>query len=473
MLGPRVAEPAARTLQFLFAPLVLAPLLVASALAHAWLYLVHGVGDAMRDALYVPGRLLVVLPVLLAAAAFHELGHAAALRYGGGRVRGIGAGFYFIFPAFYTDVTDSYRLGRWARVRTDLGGVYFHLLFATGLVALALASGQEALLVAVALIDLEVARQLLPFGRLDGYWTLADLTGVPDFFAQLGPLARGARPPRLRPWARAVFALYVSVTLPVLVVLFLLMLARLPGFVALAWDVSRLHAGAVAEAVRAGDFGALALSAAEVALLGLLALGTGHLLYRTGAGAIGLVWRWSSRTLKRCVAGALATAGAVALVALLWAPRLPTARPPGPADVARFPVTERNHVQTPVIYTQDPPVGGNHAPIWQNCGFYDAPIVAENAVHSLEHGAVWITYRPDLSTDQVDTLRQLAGGNTYVLVSPYPDLTAPAVASAWGLQLQLDSVEDPRLEQFVRAFRLGPQAPESGGPCTGGVGQPR
>jgi hypothetical protein len=160
-------------------------------------------------------------------------------------------------------------------------------------------------------------------------------------------------------------------------------------------------------------------------------------------------------------------------LALLWNPRLPFARPPAPAGVERLAISERGHVQTPVVYAQVPPAGGNHAPVWQNCGFYDAPIAAENAVHSLEHGAVWIAFRPDLAGEQVEVLRQLAGSYTHVLVSPYPGLPAPAVASAWGVQLRLDSAEDPRVDQFVQAYRLGPQAPESGGPCTGGAGQPR
>ncbi len=91
---------------------------------------------------------------------------------------------------------------------------------------------------------------------------------------------------------------------------------------------------------------------------------------------------------------------------------------------------------------------------------------------SLEHGTVWITYWPDLPVEQVDVLRGLTQGQTHVLVSPLPDLPAPVVASAWERQLRLDSAEDPRLQQFVRTFQHGSQAPEVGGPCTGGVGQP-
>ena len=130
------------------------------------------------------------------------------------------------------------------------------------------------------------------------------------------------------------------------------------------------------------------------------------------------------------------------------------------------------HTEGDVDYAQTPPAGGEHNPVWQNCGFYDEPVADENAVHSLEHGAVWITYSPDLSQDQVDQLRDRAHSQTYVLVSLYPDLPSPVVASAWGKQLRLESADDPDLERFVRAYRQGPQTPEPGAVCTGGIGQP-
>ncbi|WP_233451824.1 DUF3105 domain-containing protein [Rubrobacter xylanophilus] len=130
------------------------------------------------------------------------------------------------------------------------------------------------------------------------------------------------------------------------------------------------------------------------------------------------------------------------------------------------------HAQGDVDYEQTPPAGGVHSPVWQNCGFYDEPVREENAVHSLEHGAVWITYRPDLPREQVERLRELAQSQTYILVSSYPELPAPVFASAWGKQLRLDSANDERLEQFVRAYRQGPQTPEPGAACTGGVGEP-
>ncbi|MDQ6909919.1 MAG: DUF3105 domain-containing protein [Actinomycetota bacterium] len=123
-------------------------------------------------------------------------------------------------------------------------------------------------------------------------------------------------------------------------------------------------------------------------------------------------------------------------------------------------------------YPQTPPVGGDHAPIWQDCGFYSKPIVAERGVHSMEHGAVWITYRPDLPPDQVSTLQKLATDQTFILVSPWPGLSAPVVASAWGKQVQLESATDPRLAELVRQFRQSPGAPEPGAACVGGATSP-
>ena len=141
--------------------------------------------------------------------------------------------------------------------------------------------------------------------------------------------------------------------------------------------------------------------------------------------------------------------------------------------VQRFDVDSRNHVQDRVEYPQTPPVGGEHNPVWQNCGFYSQPVVSELAVHSLEHGAVWITYRPDLPADQVATLRQLAR-RAYVLVSPWrgSPLPSPVVASAWGLQLKAETAGDPAIAAFVEAYAGGPQSPEPGAPCTGGFGSP-
>lgn len=132
----------------------------------------------------------------------------------------------------------------------------------------------------------------------------------------------------------------------------------------------------------------------------------------------------------------------------------------------------QNHVQEPVQYEQTPPVGGDHAPVWTNCGVYTEPISPEQSVHSLEHGAVWITYRPDLPAEQVQALTQMAQGQTYLLVSPFDGLPSPVVASAWGVQLAVDEADDPRIETFLSKYLQGEQTPEPGAACYGGTGTP-
>jgi hypothetical protein len=143
--------------------------------------------------------------------------------------------------------------------------------------------------------------------------------------------------------------------------------------------------------------------------------------------------------------------------------------PPVVGDIQTYSNLSRDHTTDPVTYPQHPPVGGPHDPTWQNCGFYASPVRNENAVHSLEHGAVWITYRPDLPQPQIDALRTLADDQIYILVSPMVDLPAPVVASAWGNQILLNDADDERLTEFVRRFRQDPNAPEPGAPCTGGT----
>ena len=164
---------------------------------------------------------------------------------------------------------------------------------------------------------------------------------------------------------------------------------------------------------------------------------------------------------------ALFLAGFIALV-VIDARQQAASSPPG--EVQTYDVGPGGeHSQENVDYEQSPPVGGVHNPVWQNEGFYTAPIRDENAVHTLEHGAVWIAYSPDLPTDQQDKVRELVEGQTCLLASPYPGLDSPIVASAWGKQLALDDANSPDLERFIRAYRQGPQTPEPGATCTNGT----
>ena len=92
-------------------------------------------------------------------------------------------------------------------------------------------------------------------------------------------------------------------------------------------------------------------------------------------------------------------------------------------------------------------------------------------MHALEHGAVWVTYDPKLPEADVEKLRT-AIPSTYMVLSPYDGLPSPVVASAWGKQILLTGADDNRLEAFIESYRQGPQTPEPGAVCTGGVDAP-
>jgi len=138
--------------------------------------------------------------------------------------------------------------------------------------------------------------------------------------------------------------------------------------------------------------------------------------------------------------------------------------------VKSYDVTSADHVEGPVDYAQSPPVGGDHADQWVTCGFYRHAVAVEEAVHSMEHGAVWITYG-DVGRFEIAALERLAADNEYVLVTPWSGedpLGASVVASAWGKQLHVPFAKSGELEAFVAEYANGPQAPEQGAPCTGG-----
>lgn len=167
---------------------------------------------------------------------------------------------------------------------------------------------------------------------------------------------------------------------------------------------------------------------------------------------------------------------------------VPPAPPPKPQTGAQaaadipgvelFPEQDRNHQEGKIEYDHAASPGGKHSDTWQNCGIYTETLAQEPVMHSLEHGAVWVAYRPDLPADQVSLLQAAvqaelqAGTEPLVLLSPQPGLDAPVVASAWRAQLKLDDPADARLVQFLQVYQNGPYTPEPGAPCSGGIGTP-
>jgi hypothetical protein len=162
--------------------------------------------------------------------------------------------------------------------------------------------------------------------------------------------------------------------------------------------------------------------------------------------------------------------GIIALGALLY---LNLQEPETLSDLVRSAGLDRSHDEAVDYAGSDlPPVGGIHSGIWQNCGIYDEPLIAKHAVHSMEHGAVWVTYHPDLPADDVDRLRDIVGGEPYVLLSPYEELKSPVVLTAWGIQLEVDEADDDRIATFIERYERGPQTPEPGATCQDGNGSP-
>jgi hypothetical protein len=179
---------------------------------------------------------------------------------------------------------------------------------------------------------------------------------------------------------------------------------------------------------------------------------------------------------NRSIAIGAAIVGAVAIVALIVTTVVLTPQPPSYAaggegveiDGVETFENESTHVEGIVDYEQTPPAGGPHNPAWLNCGVYSEPVPNENAVHSLEHGAVWVTYDSGLSEGDVATLRSKLP-STYVILSPFEDLPSPVVLSAWNTQLQLDDVDDERITAFLEEYWQHQSVPEPGAPCTGAI----
>ncbi|MFF2205109.1 hypothetical protein [Streptomyces sp. NPDC058145] len=178
----------AAALAWLHRPVVVAATLAGAVVMDVWLFAVHGAMTSVLQVLEQPLWMLIILLLTVASLLFHEFGHASACHYSGAVPGKIGCGIFLIWPSMYTDVTDVYRIGKAGRLRTGLGGVYFNVLFMLVLTAGYLLTGQSFLLAAVYLAHFEVLEQLMPAVRLDGYYILGDLAGVPDLYGKIKPI---------------------------------------------------------------------------------------------------------------------------------------------------------------------------------------------------------------------------------------------------------------------------------------------
>jgi putative peptide zinc metalloprotease protein len=292
-----------------------------------WLFFVHGLGGGIQQALRDPVDLLIVLGLSLASAVFHECGHATACRYGGARPGVIGVGIYLVWPSFFTNVTDSYRLSRVGRLRTDLGGLYFNLVFMLALAGIYAASpSSEVLLLVIAVTHLEMLDQLLPFVRFDGYFILSDVIGVPDLFARVAPIVKSALPggrgdPRvagMRRSARIVVTGWVLCVVPLLLFTIGYLLLHLPAIDRALWNSARMQVHLMSAAVAGHHYAAVAVEAVGVVLLALPGVGLLYIAIRLARQVALLGRHWSAdRPVRRLLATGIGLA-VIAALAAVW-----------------------------------------------------------------------------------------------------------------------------------------------------------
>ncbi|MDQ0768035.1 putative peptide zinc metalloprotease protein [Pseudarthrobacter defluvii] len=309
----------------LFNPLIVVAVTAAFLAACWWVLMVKGLGSATHEAFAQPALLLLILAVTILSAGFHEFGHAAATRRGGATPGAMGAGLYLLWPAFFTDVTDSYRLGRGGRIRTDLGGLYFNAIVAVAIMGLWWATGFDALLLVVVTQILQMVRQLIPLVKYDGYHILADATGVPDLFQRIKPTLLGILPWRwgnpdsraLKPWARAVVTVWVLVTVPVLLFSMVMMVLSLPRLLATGWASAGKQQEALAASLATGDIAGAAVRALAIVVVAVPLLGVLYIVVRLLRQLVTGLWR---KTSGKAVQRTVAMAGVAAVLAgLAWA----------------------------------------------------------------------------------------------------------------------------------------------------------
>ncbi|WP_138443602.1 hypothetical protein [Sinomonas susongensis] len=324
----------------LFRPWVVAPLVAAFLFVSWWVLAEKGLASATYQAFESPGLLLLVVAVTVFSAGFHEFGRAAAARYGGATPGAMGAGLYLFWPAFYTDVTDSYRLGRGGRVRTDLGGLYFNAIVTVVIAGIWWGTRYDALLLVVVTQILQMIRQLTPLVRFDGYHVLADVTGVPELFHRIRPTLLGLLPWRwghpetkvLKPWARVVVTLWVLIVVPLLLGSLALMVLTLPRVLATAWASVVVREAALAAALSRGDLVGAGAQVVMILAAALPILGMALILVRMASRGAGSMWRRTKGRPARRAASVVAGVAAVALLAAMWWPNGSSYRPIQPSE---------------------------------------------------------------------------------------------------------------------------------------------
>jgi putative peptide zinc metalloprotease protein len=324
LLPGRAANAAGMLLRPLFRGPVVAAVAASLAAMDYWLFAVHGLGGGLQQVLRNPVDLLIVAGLSVVSAMVHECGHAAGCRYGGARPGVIGVGIYLVWPSFFTNVTDSYRLSRAGRLRTDLGGLYFNAVFMLALAGIYAATSDQLLLLVIALTHLEMLEQLLPFVRFDGYFILSDLIGVPDLFARVAPILKSALPagrrdPRvtgLRRRTRIMVTTWVLCVIPLLSLGLGYLLLHLPAVNRALWHSASLQAHLMTAAAAGHHYAMAAADAIGAALVILSLAGSLYIVTGLARRLTALGRRWSAgRPARRLLAAAAGLAVLTGLAA--------------------------------------------------------------------------------------------------------------------------------------------------------------
>jgi putative peptide zinc metalloprotease protein len=313
---------------WLFHPAIVVPMTVAFVVVSFWVLFEKGLATAAYEAFRQPGLLLAVFVITVVSAGFHEFGHAAALRRGGGTPGAMGAGLYLIWPAFYTEVSDSYRLSRGARVRVDLGGLYFNAIVAVAMFGAWSAVHWDGLLLVVAAQILQMVRQLPPLVRFDGYHLLADVTGVPDLFHRIGPTLRSFLPRRwrhaesraLRPWVRLVVTLWVVLVVPLLLVSLIVTVVALPRIIATTGHSVAVEGRHFSALAGNGDASGAAVKALAILALLVPAGGVVFMLVRAVRSYGTRIWRRTAGRPRQRAAAVVAGVAMLGGLAYAWWP---------------------------------------------------------------------------------------------------------------------------------------------------------
>jgi putative peptide zinc metalloprotease protein len=274
----------------LFRPLFDVPLFFAlcyaACILNVWLYFYHGLLQAIHQTLYSPVLILFLIVLELLGGLFHEIGHAAGCLYAKGKPGKIGMGLYLIWPAFYTDLTDVYRFDRINKLRSDIGGIYFNIVFTLVLGVCYFYTHFEPLLILITLQNIDILHQLLPFVRLDGYYIISDFVGLPDLYARMQPILISLLPGKkhesiqeLKPWVQWIVSFWVFLTIPILAFFIILTFINAPQIITDTLHSVLLQSAGIIKSIAANNIPAILVQSFQLILLFIPPLGVLTMLF--------------------------------------------------------------------------------------------------------------------------------------------------------------------------------------------------